>query len=200
MNILDKVKKLVKNENSKQLLTNLFIFLVIGVIIMIAASTFTNDSDNKTSELGYDALNQTDQFTNEQNLIEDYAENLEKKLEEILSSISGIGKVKVMITLEDTAERIPAINTTESNENTTEKDAQGGTREVVKDDLAKQVVTSNNNGKESLVIIKEKKPKVNGVVVVAEGVENAELKEKIYRAVKTVLGIPGNKVEVFSSN
>ena len=200
MNIINKMRNLFDKEDSKKFLANLFIILVIGVIIMIAASTFTNVNENKPTVLGYESDNQTEISASEQDLIEDYAENLENKLEDILSSINGIGEVKVMITLEDTAERIPAINTTESNENTTEKDAQGGTREVFKDDVSKQVVTSNNNGKESLVIIKEIKPKVNGVVVVAKGAENAVLKEKIYKAVKTVLGIPGNKVEVFSSN
>ena len=42
----------------------------------------------------------------------DYSSLLEKKLEDILSQLKGVGKVKVMITLEDTTEVVPAFNTT----------------------------------------------------------------------------------------
>lgn len=199
MNLLDKIKKLYKQENYKKFITNLLIALIIGVIIMIAASSFTGSR-----------LNQSQTFNNTQNqlnldrkgsdLIYNYSTKLENDLEDILSNIKGIGKVKVMITLEDTAERIPALNITETKETTKEEDSEGGTREVFRDDSSKQVVTSNNSGEDSLVVIKEVKPKVKGVIVVAQGVDDPKLKELVYRAVKTVLGISGNKVDVFSSN
>ncbi len=42
----------------------------------------------------------------------DYGVLLEKKLEDILSQLKGVENVRVMITLEDTVEKIPAFNTT----------------------------------------------------------------------------------------
>ncbi|MTI48198.1 MAG: stage III sporulation protein AG [Firmicutes bacterium] len=188
-----------KKENSKKFLTNLVIILIIGVMILIAASTFM-DSDKEKNVTTGNNNNETTSDKQSTALIDDYANNIEKKLKNILGMINGIGEVEVMVTLEDTAEKIPAIDTTESKETTNEKDAQGGTREVIKDDLTKKIVTSNGNGEESLVVIKEIKPSVKGVIVVANGANDPVLKEKIYRAVKTVLGIPGNRVEVFSSN
>ena len=101
-----------------------------------------------------------------------------------------------MVNLEDTAERIPAFNTTTINENTNENDSGGGAREVMREDLKQEVVTANGD---SMMIIKEVKPNVKGVIVVAEGAEDILVKEKLYSAVKTVLGIAGNKVEVYSS-
>lgn len=199
MNIKEKFDAFFKKKDSNNLLTNLTILLIIGIIIVIFASTFNDDEENGSAR-----DNNIQQFPNsneESNeLIDNYAENIERKLEDILGLIKGIGDVKVMVTLEDTAERIPAINTTESKESTKEKDAQGGTREVLKGDSTKEVVTSGGNGQDTLIVIKEVKPNVKGVIVVAQGAENPQLKEKVYRAVKTVLGISGNRVEVFTSN
>ena len=103
-----------------------------------------------------------------------------------------------MITLEETTEKIPAMNTTQNQEKTSEKDSQGGVREIIREDSSIQVVTRGSEGK--IIVLKEIKPEVKGVIVVAEGAENIEVKEKLYQAVKTALGISGNRVEVYSSN
>ncbi len=199
MNLLDKIKKLYKQENYKKFITNLLIILIIGVIIMIAASSFTGSQLNQ-NQAPNSTQNQLNLDRKDSDLIDNYSTKLENDLEDILSSIKGIGEVKVMITLEGTAERIPALNITETKETTKEEDSEGGTREVFRDDSSKQVVTSNNSGEDSLVVTKEVKPKIQGAIVVAQGVDDPELKELVYRAVKTVLGISGNKVDVFSSN
>lgn len=199
MNPLDKIQKLFKQENTKKFMTNLLIIIIIGVMLMIAASTFT---DRQANQEGLPSATNPDQLssdlkTSEQN--NNYATELENRLEEIISLIKGVGEVKAMVTLEETAEKVPAVNTNETKETTKENDSDGGTREIVKNDLSKQIVTSNSGGDDSLIVIKEVKPPVKGVLIVAQGAENPTLKEKIYRAVKTVLGIPGNKIEVLSS-
>jgi len=197
MNLFDNLKQLLEKGNSKKFLTNIIIVLIIGVIILLAASTFIDDKPE--SNLPLDFGNDGKEPTIDDGLIiEDYSNTLEKKLESILCLINGVGNVTVMVTLDDTAERIPAINTTKTEEKTNEKDAQGGIREITREDQSQQVVTNNSN--DSLVVIKEVKPSVKGVIVVAEGAEDSQVKEKLYSAVKTVLGISGNKVEIYSRN
>jgi stage III sporulation protein AG len=197
MNIYEKIKELINNRNSKSFINNLVIVLIIGIILMLTVSIFT-DREQLKEDTPINA-SQKQSNTNDIELIENYTEQLENRLEEILSKIRGVGKVEVMVTLEDSAERIPAFNVTESQEQTNEKDAEGGTRNIIREDSTKQVVLNNGNSNDSLVIIKEVKPRVRGVIVVAEGAEDILVKEKLYSAVKTVLGIPGNKVEVYSS-
>ena len=123
---------------------------------------------------------------------------LERKLENILSQIKGAGEVNVMITLQNTTEKVPAVNTTKNQENTSEKDSQGGVRETLKEDTVYEIVTKENE--DSFITLKEINPEVNGVIVVAQGADDAVVKEKLYEAVKTVLGISGSKVDVYSSN
>ena len=126
----------------------------------------------------------------------DYGTLLEKKLEDTLSKLKGVGEVKVMITLEDTIEKIPAFNTSKNNETTNEVDSQGGTRETIREGMDIQMVTGSEG---TLMVLKEIKPTVRGVIVIAEGAEDPEIREMLYEAVKTVLGISGNRVEVYSS-
>lgn len=195
MKILDYLKEKINNNN---IMTTLITIIILGAIILIATSSLVE----KTTKMNVpDTILQEESSISKNNdkIIEDYANTIEEKLENILCKIKGVGKVEVMVTLEDTAERIPAINTTKTEEKTSEKDSEGGIREVLKQDLSEQVVT-NNSSNNSLVIIKEVKPKVKGVIVVAEGADDIYVKEKLYNAVKTVLGISGNKVEIFSSN
>lgn len=171
---------------------NLFIILIIGIILFILADIFIENNKQQV-KIG-DNLDKVEDL---QGSYSDYSTLLENKLENILSQLKGVGEVKVMITLEDTTEVVPAFNTTKNNETTRENDAQGGTREIVREDMTVQVVT-NDNGEP--IVLKEVRPTIKGVIVIAEGAENLEVKEMLYEAVKTVLGVPGNRVEVYSSN
>ncbi|WP_425448600.1 stage III sporulation protein AG [Dethiothermospora halolimnae] len=193
---LEEIRKFFQKNNSKKLLTNLTVLLIIGIILLLMASILGN-KDNKSKD---NTIKTNNKKVKSELLIDDYASNIEKKLQNIVSKIQGVGEISVMVTLEDTAERIPAVDVTESNEKTNEKDSQGGTREMIRNDRTKNVVTTNSSNGEGLIVIKEVKPQVKGVIVVAEGAEDIKIKEKIYRAVKTVLSISGNRVEVFSSN
>ncbi len=189
---LNKIKEYLKNISNKDMMRNLFIILIIGIILFILADIFIENNKQQV-KIG-DNLDKVEDL---QGSYSDYSTLLENKLENILSQLKGVGEVKVMITLEDTTEVVPAFNTTKNNETTRENDAQGGTREIVREDMTVQVVT-NDNGEP--IVLKEVRPTIKGVIVIAEGAENLEVKEMLYEAVKTVLGVPGNRVEVYSSN
>lgn len=189
--LFDKIKKHLESINNKKFINNLFIILGISIIFLIVAN-YILDSKKE-------APNTENEFKSQVSYEEemDYSAYLEKKLANILSKLEGVGEVNVMVTLENSVEKITATNTTKSTENIVENDGEGGTRQVQREDLTMQVVTRGSDG--SLLVVKEIKPKVLGVIVIAEGVDDPEVKEKLYEAVKTVLGITGNKVQVYSS-
>jgi len=189
--LFDKIKKHLESINNKKFINNLFIILGISIIFLIVAN-YILDSKKE-------APNTENEFKSQVSYEEemDYSAYLEKKLANILSKLEGVGEVNVMVTLENSVEKITATNTTKSTENIVENDGEGGTRQVQREDLTMQVVTRGSDG--SLLVVKEIKPKVLGVIVIAEGADDPEVKEKLYEAVKTVLGITGNKVQVYSS-
>lgn len=188
----DKLKKHLESmNNNKKFISNLFIILIILIIFLIVANYFLkskNESPSLESEFKSQATYEDET---------DYSAYLEKKLANILSKLEGVGKVNVMVTLENSVEKVTATNTTKSTENIIENDSEGGTRQVQREDLTMQVVTRGSDG--SLLVVKEIKPKVLGVIVIAEGADDPEVKERLYEAVKTVLGVKGNQVQVYSS-
>jgi len=188
--IINKLREYLKKKNNKDFMRNILVLFIIGIMVFIFADLMSNEKNKKTS------IN--NKYVNEEsynNLTYDYSSVLEKKLQDTLSQLKGVGEVKVMITLEETEEVVPAFNTTKNNETTKEIDSQGGTREVIREDMTIQVVTGDEG---SPIVIKEIKPTIRGVIVIAEGAEDLSVKEMLYEAVKTVLGIPGNRVEVYS--
>lgn len=190
--IFNKIKIHLEKKNNKKFIHNLFIILLASIILLIIANASIDRKKNNPKylidETKKDYIDTTEK---------DYGLYLEDKLINILSELKGVGRVNVMITLESTVEKIAAKNTTTVSENTVEEDAEGGTRKMDREDLTVQVVTKGNN--DDLLVIKEIKPKVQGVIVMAEGADDPLLKESLYEAVKTVLGIKGNKVQIFSS-
>ena len=192
MNFKFNFKEFLNKITNKKYINKLIIILIVGKMLLITASLF---KDNKKEE-----TTKKDNIEKEikESDMEDYAYVLERKLEKILSQIKGAGNVDVMITLDETTEKIPAVNKTENQEKTSEEDSQGGVREINREDSTLQVVTKGNEG--SILVLKEIKPKIKGVIIVAEGAYDIEVKEQLYEAVKTVLDVSGNKVEVYSRN
>ncbi len=112
-------------------------------------------------------------------------------LEKILSSISGAGQVKVMITYAGDVEKVPVYdNTTTSS--TVDSDSGSTTNE------SKSTKTVSGSG--DVVVLTEKRPEVVGVVVVAKGANSLSVKLALSRAVQTALNVEASKVEVFEMN
>lgn len=187
---MNKIKKHLDNLDNKKFMVNIFIILLVSVVLLVMLNVYTSEDKNN----GGPVLKETsNEYTN---LVkDDYESYIEDKLSEILSKLRGVGKVDVMVTLEDSTEKIPASNITTTREVSNELDSQGGTREVSREDETIQVVNTSND----VVVLKEIKPSIKGVIVVAEGAENAVIMETLYEAVKTVLGVAGNKVQIFPS-
>lgn len=112
---------------------------------------------------------------------------LEQRLETILSSMNGVGRVKVMITFESTSELIIA---TEDESNESGNSSSSGSRPA----------TLSGSGGESPIILTQINPKIRGVVVIAEGASSISVKMDILAAASTVLGVKENCVEVFEMN
>jgi len=191
---INRIKEHLENLNNKKFINNLFIILLVSVIVLLMISLFYDGDQN---EIGLSTDGTTNQNNEKKVVYDDYAASLEGKLEDILEKLEGVGKVDVMITFEDSIESVPASNTVKTTEITKEIDSDGGTREINREDVNIQMVSNTDDG--DLVVLKEVNPSIKGAIVVAEGAEDLEVMEKLYEAVKTVLGITGNKVQVYSS-
>ncbi|MFZ5639586.1 MAG: hypothetical protein ACOY4Q_02730, partial [Bacillota bacterium] len=128
-------------------------------------------------------------------------EMLNRRLEEALGNIDGVGTVKASVNLASTTEMDYAVNTTASNRKTDEKDTRGGNRTITEVNENGQLVLlrESENSKEAPVVIKEIKPEVRGVMVVAEGAGDPGVKADLIYAIQVYLDVPVHKVVVLPS-
>ncbi|NLT95897.1 MAG: stage III sporulation protein AG [Clostridia bacterium] len=124
-------------------------------------------------------------------------QQMAERLEKILSQIAGIGEVAVNLTLESSSEYQYAINQQVDKTLVTERAQDGSTRTTDETREDAQIVMKNMaQGKNEPVIVKEIRPQVVGVMIVAEGANNPLTREEISKAVQTLLNIPAHRVTV----
>ncbi|MGB9814102.1 MAG: stage III sporulation protein AG [Thermovenabulum sp.] len=177
----DKLINLVFNNK-------IIIFLfILGIFLMTFGGFFLKKENNSVGG---------QKSVIENVVTEDYQKNIEKKLEEVLSRVEGVGKVKVMITFGSEEEVEPAFNTVEGETVTEEKDNEGGMRTVTEREVNKQVVLVNKENKSEALIVKKVIPEIKGVLIVAEGGESSEIVDRLTKAASTLLNIPVYKINI----
>lgn len=123
---------------------------------------------------------------------------LSKRLEEVLSNISGAGHVRVLVTLSAGTEQLFAHDVTEGVRNSTESDGQGGrrTNEEVNTERRLTLLDSGSGGGRVPVVSQVKAASVRGVLVVAEGADDPKVRLRLVRAVQSLLDVPVHRIEV----
>jgi stage III sporulation protein AG len=86
--IRDRIKKLKG--------TDWLILLLVGVLLLIVAIPSGSSKQEDTKQAEYNSI-----WEEQEDNGEEYDRSLEEELEEILSSMEGVGKVKVMITFKN---------------------------------------------------------------------------------------------------
>lgn len=183
--------------------TNLAVIFLCGLALLVLSfpnlgNMFANSKEKKVvSNQGLETIP-----TNpESNKAETYTDTLEKKLEKSLALVEGIGKVEVMITLKSSKEIVTLKDSPYTQESMNEVDGEGGSRissSIIKDDTT--VLVNSGSGDNVPYVIKEIEPEISGVVVIAEGGEDAILKTEITEAVQVLFNVPVHKIKVMKMN
>lgn len=125
-------------------------------------------------------------------------DELEKRLENILSKISGVGKVKVMLTYSESSTLKPVYNEDSKVSNTNETDSNGGTRITSETDSQKEVIfKENSDGTKEPVTQSIVSPKIEGAIVAASGADISTVKASIIQAIEAATGLATHKIQVF---
>ena len=117
--------KLMKMFKGKKKTENLVVILILLVVVVVAINYIWNndDSKNESAQPNIKQPNLDDQIV--QVSTEEDNSELEKRLANILSKISGVGKVKVMLTFSESSTLIPIYDENSKTSNTTESDKEG---------------------------------------------------------------------------
>ncbi len=193
---MDKFKKELKKILEQKGLNTLIAICLIMGFMLIALNVLLPSKDNSITNM------YSGNYKNNQNEVEhvktneeDYEEN---NLKNILKKIDGVGDVDVMITFESGEQKVPAYDKSSQISKTEENDTSGGTRVNNQNTDGSKVVMTTKDGDNEPFILTTYKPKVIGVIAVAEGAENSKTKYDIEQAISKLYNLSLDKVNVYS--
>ncbi len=203
----DKLKGLINpeegNKNNKKKIENLVFFVVILIVTIVIINIIWNGDKDSSNDKGVQNDTSKQLASSDKSSLEvssNTSNQLEIKLEEILSKIQGVGEVKVFINYSESNEIIPMYNESTQTSNTEETDTSGGTRTIEETDSQKEIIYEESDGEKTVITQKVVEPQIEGAIITAKGAGSAEVKTSIIQAVEAVTGLATHKIQVFEMN
>ena len=195
-NLLNDLQNKIKDKKINNILVICLImaFLLIAVNVILPSFGDFKKSSNKTSIDTVKENNGNITYDTQK----DYEDKQKADLKNILKKIDGVGDVDVMITFESDERKQPAYDETSQVSKTEENDTSGGKRINNVNSDGSTVVMTNKDGANEPFIITTYKPKVIGVIVVAQGAEDSKIKYDIEMAVSKIYDLSLDKVNVYT--
>ena len=163
----------------------LIIFGILGIFLIFLSSLGGEKNKNDNSETIQGEIS-----------IEEYRENLEEDIADMVSDITGNRRVKVIVTLDSGMRYSYADIREESSSDKTEKETQ-----ITDSELKEGYITVKSaSGGEEALLLKIEMPEIRGVAVVCEGGDNEYTKEKILNTVTSALNITSKRVYICGRN
>ncbi len=183
-------ERMSKGSNPKLKGKEMMIVLVIVGILLAVLAIPTDKKEEEQEVLKPEEQEETISR-------EEYEQQLEQRLEEILSRMEGVGQVKVMVTLEASSREVIEKDISLQRENTGQSAEFIGDSNMAKDETT--VYSESGNGSVPYVV-QEIYPEVEGVLVVAEGGDNSYVNIAIVEAIQALFGIDVHKIKIVKMN
>lgn len=191
----DKIKEFTQEQgNNKKKIENL-VFLIIILIITILIINYILKQDKSPTKI--EKINNKVLASDEERENEESNANMKKELEQILSTIKGVGKVKVYISYSESSKTIAMYDEKTTTSSTEETDSSGGLRNTTSTQTQKDVIFSEKEGSQVPMTQKVIMPTIEGAIITAQGAKNANVKTNIVNAVKSATGLSIDKIQVF---
>lgn len=170
----------------------LAILLLTGILLVIIAVPAKTDKKEDTQSQGTAKTSDGDAY---------YTQYMETRLEQILAEIANVGDVDVMITLESSAEKVVEKDRSSQQDKVTESDAQNTSRISENNTVSETSIYEQSDGSgDTPYVSKEISPRVQGVLVVADGGDLAMVKQNITEAVQALFDIDTHKIRIMKKN
>ena len=181
INYLETLKNITKNKEKR--VENIVLLIVLLVVILLAGKYIFAGNSDKTQEKS-NSTSKEENINVSSDSTDSVKLDLENRLSQILSEISGISEVSVVITYLQDNVQTPVYNTKEQVE-------EG------KKTTEKNVAYNEDGSKKTAIIESVQMPKIEGAMIVAKGASTVEIRSKIATAVATLTNVPVYKIQVF---
>lgn len=184
-------KKSQEGNDKKKQIENIVVFIIILIVTVLIINTMWSSNEKEKQEdvqQSSKVLAKTDSSQQD---------NLEGKLEDILETINGVGKVNVLIKYSESSTIVAMYNETTSESTTKESDGDGGSKDVKEKENKKEIVYTDEDGTNKPITEKVVMPVIEGAIITAQGAGNANVKASIVSAVEAITGLAVHKIQVF---
>ena len=170
----------------------LLFMLIVGGILLTYLPEKKVEEVMSGNVVGETATNQKSNLSSTSTLA--YEELLEMRMETILTSLEGAGVTKVMVTTSGSTEKVLAEEVVQNSLDIDETTQAGNKKTSEKQDIERKIVKEKGD---TPFVVKETKPQVEGVLVLAQGADDVNIKNAIIQSVSSLLDVPVHKIAVY---
>lgn len=168
-----KISEIINRIKTDKKLFIIVLAGIVGVVLLVLSELLPEENKDEPEPEKLSVASDT----------HNYEAELENRLTELIESINGAGKTKVMLTVDCGDENVYATeNKTDNGKNETE------------------YVLVETDGNNSGMLLKVWMPEIRGVAIVCQGADSAKVREEITGVVTAVLGISTNRVNIAKMN
>lgn len=185
------------SSNNKKTIENLVVFIILLIVTVVMINYIWNGKEKEKT--------QKQNLVGAKTLAEEPGksqvdDDMESKLENILSKIKGVGEIKVAVMYSKTSEIVPMYNEDSSEKLTEETDSNGGNRRVEETTVKKDIIYEENSGVKNPITQSIISPTIEGAIITAKGAGDAQIKANIIQAVEAATGLATHRIQVFEMN
>ena len=190
----DLFKKSGNEDEQKRKMENIVVFIIILIItVLVINSMWSKDKESTENKVTDSSKVLANTDTTEGRT----EEELEDKLADILETINGVGKVKVLIKYSESSSVVAMYNETSSESKSEKKNGDGETKNTTETENKKEIVYTDEDGESKPITEKVVMPVIEGAIITAQGASNSNVKTSIISAVEAVTGLAVHKIQVF---
>lgn len=166
--------------------TNIIIMLAAGAVLLILLSDCSGGKVEKKENPELSAVQ--------------YAEQLEQRLQQIISAVDGAGECRVMVTLQNGGEFVYASEDAVSTDSSESTDSGGRQSSGEREEHSSSFIIIDTADGEQALVRTQLMPSVGGVVVVCSGGSDPQTAQRIMSVVTTALDISPKRVCITQSS
>jgi len=186
---LENTGSLIKQFFAKDFKLKIIVLLGILGMTLILLSQF---ADNDRGGQGQPPTMGSAELANQE-----YIAQLEARLESLISQIEGVGRNRVMVTLESGVEYVYAQEHRRSTDTTHASNGEVPVGGRIQESIEERfILVDTEFGRREALVLTRIPPRVQGVIIVCEGANNPVVEQKLISVVTTALGIPSTRVSV----
>ncbi len=200
------LKEFLREKKWKKMKKDQWLILFLTGVLLLIVAMPAGKSSSKTAKQ-QNAQTEIAQTNGTGSGESDYEKTLETRLAQILEGMDGVGNVQVMITFQDQGESVVEKDVTmrqDAGTGSSGQDSAGGTTDSSgrgssnsgSRESSESTVFAQSDGDETPFVNKEILPKIDGVLIVAEGGADASVRKNISEAVEALFGLDAHKIKI----